>query len=38
MGIQGNVPPVEVMRFGTPYDVLRSAKECIRKGYDKRIV
>ncbi|EOS79398.1 MtaA/CmuA family methyltransferase [Dorea sp. 5-2] len=34
MCIQGNVPPVEVMRFGTPYDVLRSAKECIRKGYD----
>ena len=34
MSIQGNVPPVEVMRFGTPYDVLRSAKECIRKGYD----
>ncbi len=34
MEIQGNVPPVEVMRFGTPYDVLRSAKECIRKGYD----
>lgn len=34
MGIQGNVPPVEVMRFGTPQDVLRSARECIRKGYD----
>ena len=34
MSIQGNVPPVEVMRFGTPYDVLRSARECIRKGYD----
>ena len=34
MSIQGNVPPVEVMRYGTPYDVLRSAKECIRKGYD----
>lgn len=34
MSIQGNVPPVEVLRFGTPYDVLRSAKECIRKGYD----
>lgn len=34
MCIQGNVPPVEVMRYGTPQDVLRSAKECIRKGYD----
>ena len=34
MSIQGNVPPVEVMRLGTPYDVLRSAKECIRKGFD----
>ena len=34
MGIQGNVPPVEIMKNGTPYDVLRSAKECIKKGYD----
>lgn len=34
MSIQGNVPPVEVMRFGTPRDVLLSARECIRKGYD----
>lgn len=34
MCIQGNVPPVEVMRMGTPQDVLRSAKECIRKAYD----
>ena len=34
MCIQGNVPPVEVMKNGTPYDVLRSARECIRKGYD----
>ena len=34
MGIQGNVPPVEVMKLGTPYDVLRYSKECIRKGYD----
>mgnify|MGYP002508790536 FL=1 len=36
MSIQGNVPPVEVMRYGTPQDVLRSAKECIRKGYDSK--
>lgn len=34
MAIQGNVPPVEVMRLGTPYDVLRSGRECIRKAYD----
>ena len=34
MGIQGNVPPVEVMKLGTPHDVLRSARECIRKGWD----
>ena len=32
MCIQGNVPPVEVMRYGTPEDVLRSARECIQKG------
>ena len=32
MCIQGNVPPVEVMRYGTPQDVLHSAKECIEKG------
>lgn len=34
MAIQGNVPPVEVMRFGTPYDVLKSGRDCIRKAYD----
>lgn len=34
MCIQGNVPPVEVMTFGTPHDVLRSARDCIIKGYD----
>ncbi len=34
MCIQGNVPPVEIMRFGTPQDVLGSARECIRKGID----
>jgi uroporphyrinogen decarboxylase len=34
MCIQGNVPPVEVMLYGTPYDVLRSARESIRKAYD----
>lgn len=34
MAIQGNIPPVEVMRLGTPYDVLRMGRECIRKAYD----
>ena len=34
MCIQGNVPPVEVMKLGTPQDVLRSARECIYKSYD----
>lgn len=34
MCIQGNVPPVDIMKLGTPQDVLRSAKECIEKGYD----
>lgn len=34
MCIQGNVPPVDVMKNGTPHDVLRYARECIRKGYD----
>lgn len=34
MCIQGNVPPVEVMRHGTPEDVLRSARECIKKAHD----
>lgn len=34
MGIQGNVPPVDVMKLGTPHDVLRAARECIRQGWD----
>lgn len=34
MGIQGNVPPVDVMKLGTPHDVLRAARECIRQGGD----
>lgn len=36
MCIQGNVPPVEVMRLGTPQDVLRSARDCIKKGHDSQ--
>lgn len=31
--ISGNVPPVDVMQLGTREEVLRSAKECIRKTY-----
>ena len=34
MCIQGNVPPVEVMRLGTPYDVLRASRESIRKAFN----
>lgn len=34
MSIQGNVPPVDVLRFGSPQDVLRSSRECIRKAWD----
>ena len=34
MAIQGNVPPVDVIRLGTPQDVLRSGRECIRKAWD----
>lgn len=34
MCIQGNVPPVEIMKNGTPEEVLESAKKCIQKGYD----
>ena len=36
MAIQGNIPPVEVLRMGTPYDVLLSGKECIRKAFDSK--
>jgi len=34
MCIQGNVPPVDVMKDGTPQEVLCSARDCIMKGYD----
>lgn len=34
MCIQGNVPPVDVMRLGTPQDVLRASRISIRKAYD----
>ena len=34
MCIQGNVPPVDVMKNGTPQDVLNSARECIEIAYD----
>ncbi len=32
--ILGNVDPVEIMYLGTPDDVDRSVKECLRKGHD----
>lgn len=31
--IQGNVPPIDVVRLGTPQDVLRSCRDCIRDGH-----
>ena len=34
MCIQGNVPPVEIMKNGTPEEVMEAAKNCIQKGYD----
>lgn len=34
MAIQGNVPPIEVLRMGTPQDVLRASRKCIREAYD----
>lgn len=34
MAIQGNIPPIEVLRMGTPQDVLRASRKCIREAYD----
>lgn len=34
MAIMGNIPPVDVLRFSTPQDVLRSGRDCIRKAWD----
>ncbi|MBU5436554.1 uroporphyrinogen decarboxylase family protein [Tissierella sp. MSJ-40] len=34
--ISGNVPPVDVMQKGTREDVLRAAKECIKKTYGSK--
>lgn len=34
MAIQGNIPPVEVLRMGTPADVLRASRKSIRDAYD----
>ena len=34
MAIQGNIPPVEVLRMGTPQDVLKASLKCIREAYD----
>lgn len=30
----GNIPPVDVMRFGSPEDVVNTVKECIEKAAD----
>jgi uroporphyrinogen decarboxylase len=32
--LQGNVKPTATMFLGTPEDVIREAKECLRKAYD----
>lgn len=34
MAIQGNVPPVDLVKNGSPMEVLLASKECIRQGYD----
>lgn len=34
--VVGNAPPVEVMRFGSPDDVIESVKECIKKAADAK--
>ncbi|MBQ7077910.1 MAG: uroporphyrinogen decarboxylase family protein [Lachnospiraceae bacterium] len=34
MAIQGNVPPVDIVKDGTPMEVLESAKKCIEDGHD----
>ncbi len=34
MAIQGNIPPVEVLRMGTPLDVLKASRISIREAYD----
>lgn len=34
--LMGNVPPVEVMRYGSIDDVIKSVRECIIKGADSK--
>ena len=34
MAIQGNVPPVDIVKDGTPMEVLESARKCIEDGHD----
>lgn len=34
MCLMGNVPPVDLLRNAGPKDILLSARECIRKGFD----
>ena len=34
VSLSGNIPPVEVLRYGTPEMVLESGRQCIRKAWD----
>lgn len=34
MAISGNIPPVDVIKNGSTYDVVESVKECLRKASD----
>jgi len=34
MAIQGNVPPVDIMKLGKPEDVIEAARICMREGFD----
>lgn len=34
VAISGNIPPVDVLKYGSIDDVIESVKECIRKGSD----
>ena len=36
MIVVGNIPPVEVMRYGTIDDVIASVKDCIKKAGDAK--
>lgn len=36
LGLIGNVPPVDVMRYGSIDDVIKAVKDCIKKGADAK--